>query len=98
MRLLKVIALIATVSAMAACSTAPNCEELAPYELAEGGKRIDAPDDLSKLPIDKEMSIPEASPRPPRERTAACLDRPPTLRINDEEDEDDEEDEVEEEA
>ena len=93
MRLLKVLALISTLFAMAACSTAPNCEELARYELAEGGKRIDAPDDLSSLPADKEMSIPEASPRPPRERTAACLDRPPTLRINDEEDEEEEEEE-----
>jgi hypothetical protein len=27
------------------------------------------------------MVIPEASPRPPREPGSGCLDRPPTLKI-----------------
>jgi hypothetical protein len=64
------------------CSSAPTCDELAFYEFAEGGKRIKAPDDLDDLAANKEMVIPEASPRPPRDRTAGCLERPPTLRTS----------------
>lgn len=64
------------------CSTAPTCEELAFYEYAEGGRRIVAPDDLDPLDEYKEMVIPEASPRPPRDLSAGCLDRPPTLRTS----------------
>jgi hypothetical protein len=63
------------------CSTADTCEEPEFYESATGGKRIEAPEDLSQLQDFKEMVIPEASPRPPREPGSGCLDRPPTLRI-----------------
>ena len=71
------LALIAT-----GCSSAPSCDELAFYESAEGGKRIEAPDDLDDLAEYKEMIIPEASPRPPRDLNAGCLDKPPTLRTS----------------
>ena len=71
------LALIAT-----GCSSAPSCDELAFYESAEGGKRIEAPDDLDDLAANKEMVIPEASPRPPRDLNAGCLDKPPTLRTS----------------
>jgi hypothetical protein len=64
------------------CSTAPTCEELAFYETAEGGRRIEAPDDLTPLDEYKEMVIPEASPRPPRDLTAGCIDKPPTVRTS----------------
>jgi hypothetical protein len=67
--------------AIAGCSTADTCEEPAFYEYATGGKRIEAPDDLDDLQGFKEMVIPEASPRPPREPGSGCLDRPPTLRV-----------------
>ena len=62
------------------CTSAPTCDEPAFYESAEGGRRIEAPEDLSGLADDKEMVIPEASPRPPRDRSEGCLDRPPTMR------------------
>ncbi len=61
------------------CTSAPTCDEPAFYESATGGKRIEAPDDLDGLDEYKEMVIPEASPRPPRDLSAGCLDRPPTL-------------------
>ena len=61
------------------CTSAPTCEEPAFYESATGGRRIEAPDDLDGLDEYKEMVIPEASPRPPRDPSAGCLDRPPTL-------------------
>ncbi len=73
--------LLLAVILMTGCSTAPTCDELAFYEYAEGGRRIEAPDDLDPLNRDREMVIPEASPRPPRDLNAGCIDRPPTLSI-----------------
>ena len=67
---------------MSACTSAPTCEELAFYETAVAGKRIEPPDDLDPLDEFKEFVIPDASPRPPRDLTAGCLDRPPTLRTD----------------
>jgi hypothetical protein len=68
-----------------ACSTADTCDEPAFYEYAEAGRRIEAPDDLDELAAYKEMQIPEASPRPPRPPDSGCIDRPPTLRLGEEE-------------
>jgi len=76
---------------LGACGSVETCEEPEFYELASGGKRIDAPEDLDGLEAGKEMVIPEASPRPPRDRTSGCLDRPPTLNLDDPEEEDPEE-------
>ncbi len=74
--------LLAAALMVTGCSSAPTCEELAFYESATGGKRIVAPEDLDSLDEYKEMVIPEASPRPPRDMTAGCLDLPPTLRTD----------------
>lgn len=68
------------------CNSAPTCDELAFYESAEGGRRIVAPEDLDGLDEYKEMVIPEASPRPPRDLSAGCIDRPPTLKTSKPED------------
>jgi len=68
------------------CNSAPTCDELAFYESAEGGRRIVAPEDLDGLDEYKEMVIPEASPRPPRNLSAGCIDRPPTLKTSKSED------------
>ena len=86
---------LAILAALTGCSAAETCEEPDFYEYAEGGKRIEAPDDLDNLAAFKEMTIPEASPRPPRDRSAGCLDRPPTLRLGSSDDEDEVEDESE---
>ncbi len=72
--------LLAAVCVLTGCASAPKCDELAFYEYAEGGRRIVPPNDLDPLDEFKEMVIPEASPRPPRDLGAGCLDRPPTLR------------------
>lgn len=76
------ILLLMAVVILSGCSNAPTCDELAFYEYAEGGRRIEPPDDLDPLNRDREMVIPEASPRPPRDLNAGCLDRPPTLRVD----------------
>ena len=76
------LSLLALALMATGCSSAPSCDELAFYESAEGGKRIEAPNDLDDLAEYKEMVIPEASPRPPRDLNAGCLDKPPTLRTS----------------
>ena len=76
------IFLLAAALLVTGCISAPTCEELAFYESATSGKRIVAPDDLDSLDEYKEMVIPEASRRPPRDLTAGCLDLPPTLRTD----------------
>ena len=77
---------IAFAASSGACTSVETCEELEFYEYAEEGKRIEAPDDLDNLAANRELTIPEASPRPPRDRSAGCLDRPPTLRVDSPED------------
>ena len=65
---------------LAACGSNNTCEEPEFYESATGGKRLVVPEDLDALAASKEMVIPEASPRSPRDRSEGCLDRPPVLR------------------
>jgi hypothetical protein len=72
-----------------ACSMAETCDEPMFYESAQAGKRIEAPEGLDDLADYKEVRIPEASPRAPRTPGSGCIDRPPTLRLEDSEDEDD---------
>ena len=56
-----------------------TCDEVRPYQMAQEGRRIDAPDDLSELDPLQEMPLPEPSPRPPREKGLPCLDLPPNI-------------------
>ena len=79
---LKTVLVIPLACLAAACGGVETCEEPEFYEFAEEGRRIEAPDDLDNLAAYKELQIPEASPRPPRDRSAGCLDRPPTLRVD----------------
>ena len=75
---------------LGACSSPETCDEPQFYEFAEGGRRIEAPEGLDDLQAYKELRIPEASPGPPRDDgRSGCIDRPPTLRVDETEDEDD---------
>lgn len=76
----EVLLLLVAAAIISGCSSAPTCDEPAFYESAEGGKRIVAPEDLDDLDEYKEMVIPEASPRPPRDLNAGCIDLPPTMK------------------
>ena len=78
---------ILVAGSLGACRGNETCEEPEFYEYAEPGKRIEAPDDLDNLSASRELAIPEASSRPARDRSAGCLDRPPTLRVDRPEDE-----------
>jgi hypothetical protein len=78
---LRTILVVSVTCVACGCSNVETCEEPAFYEYAEEGRRIEAPDDLDNLAAARELQIPEASPRPPRDRSEGCLDKPPTLRV-----------------
>lgn len=79
--IVRAIAIVIAASVMTGCGSVSTCEEPEFYESAVGGKRIVTPDDLDAPQAFKEMIIPEASPRPPREPGSGCLDRPPVTRV-----------------
>jgi hypothetical protein len=82
-RAIQTIIIVTLAAATGACSTTETCEEPMFYESAQAGRRIQAPEDLDDLAAFKEIPIPEASPRPPRPPGSGCIDRPPTLRLED---------------
>lgn len=64
---------------LAGCGGTPGCEEPGLYKEAVRGKRIEVLDGMDPLPVDGEMTIPEASPDAPPP-PGRCIDSPPTLR------------------
>ncbi len=77
--IIKITMLLAGTSLLTACGGAPKCESEGRYMLSQEGRRIEAPDDLDDLQSYKEMTIPQASPRGPREDTSKCIEAPPEL-------------------
>ena len=77
----RVLLLCTVATGLAGCVGGPTCDEPQFYESATSGPRIDVPDDLDALDEFKEMVIPEASPRPPRDPSEGCVDSPPDLRV-----------------
>lgn len=84
-----ILGILGATFGIAGCGGPELCEEPEFYEYAQAGKRIEAPDDLDGLSAERELVIPDASPRAARPPGSGCLDRPPTLRIDDDEDEED---------
>jgi hypothetical protein len=76
---------------MAGCGGTLPCSDPEPYERSRPGKRVEAPEGLDPLNPNREMTIPEPSPRPPSAANAACLDYPPSFRIGEPEPEVEEE-------
>ena len=64
---------------LSACGGASVCEKPRLYQQSELGKRIEAPQGLDQLQSDREMSIPDVSPRDPRPADAPCLELPPSI-------------------
>ena len=58
-----------------------TCDDVAIYQLAVEGKRVVTPSDLDSLEPLREMPLPEASPRPPREPGSPCIDLPPEVDL-----------------
>ncbi len=72
--------LLASASLLTACIGPPKCESEGRYMLSQEGQRIQAPEDLDDLESYKEMTIPRASPRAPREDTGKCVEAPPSIQ------------------
>ena len=73
---------IALAFGLAGCFGEPalvTCDEVESYQLAQEGKRLEVPEDLDALDENKEIPLPEASPRPERPEGSPCLDRPPSV-------------------
>ena len=87
MRRIRTFGLVGIAISLGACGTVETCEEPKFYESAAGGKRIEAPEDLDDLAANRELVIPDASPRPPRAPGSGCVDRPPTLSTGSREEE-----------
>lgn len=78
-------ALATMVLVLAGCGGAAQvCRDTQPYERSTLGKRVEVPDGLDPLKPDRELTIPEPSPRPPRAADAPCLELPPSFRIEEE--------------
>ena len=77
------LAFIALLASVGACSggTGVTCDEEQYYQRAELAPRVVAPDDLDPLDPNRELPLPEASPRPPREAGSPCFDRPPEIEL-----------------
>ena len=58
-----------------------SCDEVATYQLAVEGRRVDVPADLDSLEPLREMPMPEASPQSPRPPDSPCIDQPPKVKI-----------------
>jgi hypothetical protein len=82
MRVIRTMTIAGIAFTLSACSSVETCEEPQFYEAAESGRRIEPPDDLDNIPAFRELRIPEASPRPPREPGSGCIDKPPILRVD----------------
>lgn len=80
MRWMKVAAVAALPFVLAACGIGNVCEKPQRYESSRLGTRIEAPEGLDSLQESKELTIPDASPRPPRPDDAPCLELPPVYR------------------
>ena len=83
MDFLKMTMPLAVLLMLAACGGANSvCEKPKLYEQSALGKRIEAPAGLDQLQADREMTIPEVSPRDPRPEGSPCLELPPTFSTN----------------
>jgi hypothetical protein len=73
----RLILLAACMSMLASCGGPRPCDEARPYQSSNLGDPVSVPDDLDNLQPQKELKIPEPSPRPPRPEDAGCLQSPP---------------------
>lgn len=79
MRISRTIVPAMALLVLAGCGGGSVCEKPKAYQQSQLGKRVEAPDGLDPLRSDREMTIPEASPRDPRPPGAPCLELPPSF-------------------
>lgn len=71
---------------VSACGDGPvtrSCDEHTVYLDAREHRRVEAPEGLTALDPEREMAVPEPSPRPERPADAPCLDLPPSVLSED---------------
>ncbi len=78
----RIFACVCLCSLLGACTGSRICDEPQPYEAAQPGRKIEAPDGLDDLRASREVEIPEASRRDERQEGEPCLDYPPILRTD----------------
>jgi len=83
MKAMRLAALLTVAAISGACGGTSDltCDEVQFYQEAELTDRVVAPDDLDQLDPNREMPMPEAAPRPPREPGQPCFDRPPEVTL-----------------
>lgn len=83
MTLTRLTVMTVVLGALQACSgsTDLTCDEVRVYQLAQPGKRVQAPEGLDDLDPLREMPLPDASPREARPLGAECVNRPPKATI-----------------
>ena len=82
MTVFRIAILVVLIAGLSGCAGINlTCDDVRDYQLAEEGKRIEAPDGLDDLDQVKEAQLPEASLRQAREPGSPCIDRPPKVSI-----------------
>ena len=83
MALARLTILLGAIAGLSACGGTPDlsCDEEQIYQLAAPGQRVVAPQDLDDLEPLREMPLPEASPRPPRDPNSPCIELPPSIVV-----------------
>ena len=79
--------LLLSTAGLVACAPSRVCDEPQPYEAARPGPVIAVPDGLDELQAARQIEIPEASRKLERSPEDPCLDFPPVLRSEADDDE-----------
>jgi uncharacterized lipoprotein len=78
MRLMKISVPLLVSLLLGACGNSSVCEKPKLYQQSQPGKRVEAPEGLDPLQPEREMTIPDVSPRP-QPQGPRCLELPPTF-------------------
>jgi len=81
MNVLRQTLLASAALSLTACGSNLTCDDPQAYQQAMEGQRVEAPDGLDDLQVNREIQIPRASPREPRPQGSPCLELPPTLSV-----------------
>lgn len=84
MKVLQVSVIATMVVLLSGCGGTQACRDTQPYERSRPGRHVEVPEGLDPLNSQRELTIPEPSPRPPRAANSPCLEVPPTFRIEEE--------------
>lgn len=64
---------------LSACAGNEHCDKQKLYSSAQLNDPISIPEDLDAPAANKDLRIPQAAPKPPRDEDAGCVESPPLL-------------------